>query len=199
MTPNWIYSRQSISPCPYLTNHQPVLLLKFTCAVTQFEGLLKDQYLDELKYQMWKLELLAQHQSIVSANCNCSFIYWISNLVPTIFSDIFHCGPDLSQVHRLLFATDDRLVGVAIQRLQCVANDAHRSRLLAFVLLFDVRRDVVRLRPRVEGIEDGLTRQFIPLPLTLVFTLYFAVDRITRRSDPSFACSRPKFLTRFHI
>lgn len=80
-----------------------LMLLKFTTAITQFEGLLKENHLDELKYQLWKLELVAHHQRIIDDNCNCAFIYWISNLVPAMFQDIFDLGTDQNQVQRLQY------------------------------------------------------------------------------------------------
>src|SRR5690606_17269781 len=78
-----------------------LLLLQLTTAIAQFDGLMRDQQLDELKYQLWKLEQLATYQSVVVRNTDCSFVYWISNLVPAMFSDVFSGAVDGSQVQRL--------------------------------------------------------------------------------------------------
>jgi WASH complex subunit 7 len=80
-----------------------MLLLNFTLSVVQFEGLLKDIQVDELKYQLWKLELLATHQSVVERNTDCSFVYWISNLIPAMMQDVFNLQADQNQAQRLQY------------------------------------------------------------------------------------------------
>ena len=77
-------------------------MIEFDCTDNNLEkipllpNLLKTLYCydNEIK----KLQLLSNWQQTVEKLCNCSFLYWISNLVPAFFQDIFNC-PD--QVNRL--------------------------------------------------------------------------------------------------
>ncbi len=45
--------------------------------------------MDEARYQLWKLNLLATLQQQVRTVCSCDFLYWITDLMPAFFSDIF--------------------------------------------------------------------------------------------------------------
>jgi len=80
-----------------------ILLLKFVTQCAQFEGVFRNESGDDLKYQLWKLELLAQHQSIIDAMTDCSVIYWISNLVPAFLQDIFNLAAEQNQMHRMQY------------------------------------------------------------------------------------------------
>jgi len=82
-------------------------VLNIASSIAQYKDMLKSAHMDEVKYQLWKLGLLSAWQRNLRDVCDCSFLYWVTNLVPACFTDIYN-NPD--QVHRmqyLLFALRD--------------------------------------------------------------------------------------------
>jgi len=53
------------------------------------------------------LELLSQWQSQVKRICDCSFLYWVSNLVPAFFNDIFKNPSEVNRIQYLFNAFHD--------------------------------------------------------------------------------------------
>lgn len=74
--------------------------LAIALSVAQLKNMLKQEHSDEVRYQLWKLSLLSTWQRTVQKTCNCSFLYWVTSLVPAFFDDIYQ-SPD--QVHRLQY------------------------------------------------------------------------------------------------
>ena len=49
----------------------------------------KNSDLREIRYRMWKLKTMAGWKRKLDEVVNCSFMYWIRRLVPTMLNDIF--------------------------------------------------------------------------------------------------------------
>ena len=64
---------------------------------------------EEVRYQLWKLQLLSQYQQLIDRLCNCSFLYWTPNLVPVFFSDLFAHPSQVNRLHYLFDAFHDVL------------------------------------------------------------------------------------------
>ena len=44
---------------------------------------------EEVRYQLYKLSMLSQYQQLVDGYTNCSFLYWLPNLIPVFLKDIY--------------------------------------------------------------------------------------------------------------
>jgi WASH complex subunit 7 len=75
-------------------------VLGIALSIAQLKNLLPQNLSDEVRYQTWKLGLLASWQGTVAKKCNCDYLYWVTNLVPAFFKDI--CEHP-SQVNRLQY------------------------------------------------------------------------------------------------
>mgnify|MGYP001064344483 FL=1 len=69
-------------------------VLQLALATSQIKMLLKTNFEEEVRYQVWKIERLSSFQHQLAANCDCSFMYWVSNLVPAIIKDLFNSPPE---------------------------------------------------------------------------------------------------------
>eukprot|EP00456_Euglypha_rotunda_P027660 TRINITY_DN2206_c0_g1_i7.p1 TRINITY_DN2206_c0_g1~~TRINITY_DN2206_c0_g1_i7.p1 ORF type:complete len:269 (-),score=32.02 TRINITY_DN2206_c0_g1_i7:10-762(-) len=56
------------------------IVLKIALQVAQLKNILKQTHTDEVRYQLWKLDLLSTWQKHVKKICDCSYLYWVSNL-----------------------------------------------------------------------------------------------------------------------
>eukprot|EP00494_Astrolonche_serrata_P024716 UN24976 len=77
--------------------------LNVAISVASLRNMTKNNDIREIKYQMWKLKTITNWQKYLKRSTDCSFMYWIQPLVPTMLGDIFQ-NPE--EVHRLpyLFA-----------------------------------------------------------------------------------------------
>lgn len=60
-----------------------------------------------MRYQLWKLQRLATFQDSIRRNCDCSFLYWVTNLVPVFFQDIAESPEEVHRLQYLLAALRD--------------------------------------------------------------------------------------------
>jgi WASH complex subunit 7 len=82
-------------------------VLHVALAVAQVKNMLRQNHSDEVRYQLWKLELLSGWQEYVAQVCNCDFLYWVSNLVPAFFTDIFKNADQVNRIPYLFAAFKD--------------------------------------------------------------------------------------------
>lgn len=82
-------------------------VLSVALAVAQVKNMLRQNDSDEVRYQLWKLGLLANWQDFVATTCNCDFLYWVSNLVPAFFTDIFKNADQVNRIPYLFAAFKD--------------------------------------------------------------------------------------------
>lgn len=75
-------------------------VLAISLCVAQLKNVLSQKHIDEVRYQLWKLKMVSSWQAKVRAHCDCSYLYWITNLVPAFFQDIY-TNPE--EVHRLQY------------------------------------------------------------------------------------------------
>ncbi len=71
------------------------------------KNVLRPNHADEVRYQLWKLELLSSWQGAVESTCNCDYLYWVTNLVPAFFQDIFKHPTEVNRLQYLFAAFRD--------------------------------------------------------------------------------------------
>eukprot|EP01006_Ploeotia_vitrea_P049070 TRINITY_DN67306_c3_g4_i3.p1 TRINITY_DN67306_c3_g4~~TRINITY_DN67306_c3_g4_i3.p1 ORF type:complete len:1284 (+),score=789.38 TRINITY_DN67306_c3_g4_i3:263-4114(+) len=74
--------------------------LEIVLSIAQLKNMLRQKHQDEVRYQLWKLNLLADWQKIVRSTCSCDFLYWVTDLVPAFLDDVWQ-NPD--QVNRMQY------------------------------------------------------------------------------------------------
>ena len=62
---------------------------------------------EEVRYQLYKLSMLSQYQQLVDGYTNCSFLYWLPNLIPVFLKDIFDFPSQVNRLSHLLLALED--------------------------------------------------------------------------------------------
>ena len=81
---------------------------------------------EEVRYQLWKLQLLVQYQQHVDAATNCSFLYWVPNLVPVFLSDVFSNPQQVNRLQSLVDCFQDVLLlfaGCELQQRQRLKHE----------------------------------------------------------------------------
>ena len=62
---------------------------------------------EEVRYQLYKLSMLSQYQQLVDGYTNCSFLYWLPNLIPVFLKDIFDFPSQVNRLSHLFLALED--------------------------------------------------------------------------------------------
>ncbi len=75
----------------------------FALSIAQNKLIMKGGVENDVRYQLWRLDRLIEHQNEITQACDCSFIYWISNVVPIIFRDVI-VVPDFANRLQYLFS-----------------------------------------------------------------------------------------------
>jgi len=73
-------------------------VLKLAISVMQTKLVLQPEQQEEVRYQLWKLNMLSEYQQNLARATNASVIYWASNLVPEFLADAVR---NPTQCHRL--------------------------------------------------------------------------------------------------
>ena len=56
---------------------------------------------DDVQYNLWKLDLLSSFQQKLTHACNCDCLYWIADVIPVFFTDIFKNPDQVLPTHRI--------------------------------------------------------------------------------------------------
>ena len=62
---------------------------------------------EEVRYQLYKLGMLAQYQQLVDQHTNCAFLYWLPNLIPVFLKDIYDNPSQVNRLSHLFLALED--------------------------------------------------------------------------------------------
>ncbi|GAB5370806.1 hypothetical protein AAMO2058_001524900 [Amorphochlora amoebiformis] len=82
-------------------------VIEISLCVAQLRRALRTAAFDDLQYHLWKLDLLSSFQTRVVVACECSCLYWIANVIPVFFSDIFKNSDQVTRIPYLLAALRD--------------------------------------------------------------------------------------------
>eukprot|EP01084_Bolivina_argentea_P015070 28187_1 len=92
----------ALTLCVSLLNTAPTLsrlvVINIASSVATLKGMMSDQDIDEVRYRLWKLDLVSTWQKYLKKTTDTSFFYWSIDFVPLILRDIFN---NPSQAYRL--------------------------------------------------------------------------------------------------
>ena len=49
------------------------------------KGVIKEQEMEDIYYDIFRLDLIANHRYYFNKVCDTTFLYWIKDLVPNLF------------------------------------------------------------------------------------------------------------------
>ncbi len=92
-------------PRPFLTLSSPLprppqVVIQIAFAVAALKSNFPQKEMEEVKYQLWKVALLSDWQATLARLCDCSFLYYVTNLVPAFLQDMY---AQADQAHRLQY------------------------------------------------------------------------------------------------
>jgi len=82
-------------------------IVELSLCVAQLKKTMRSSSYDDVAYHLWKLDLLSSFQRRLVEACNCDCLYWIADVIPVFFSDIFKNPDQVTRVPYLLAALRD--------------------------------------------------------------------------------------------
>lgn len=74
---------------------------------TKKDTLLKDKEFDDLRYELWRLDIISDFKFHVSEITDCSLIYWTRELIPTFYQHIYQNPSEMKRLEFLHLAFCD--------------------------------------------------------------------------------------------
>lgn len=65
--------------------NSPLRMSVLNFVTNLLSNVLKDSEMDDLKYLLWKLEIISQYKQIIKESANCDFLYWSPEIISAFF------------------------------------------------------------------------------------------------------------------
>eukprot|EP00742_Colponemidia_sp_Colp-10_P007056 GILJ01007574.1.p1 GENE.GILJ01007574.1~~GILJ01007574.1.p1 ORF type:complete len:1186 (+),score=205.74 GILJ01007574.1:74-3559(+) len=183
-------------------------VLNLSLCVVQLKNMIKDADIEEIRYQLWKLELLNDWKTVLKDATDCSFLYWSSNVfVTAFFQDVYERPEEVHRLHYIMSAICDpaHLLGSAMHEsdnsvfLAQYKEDVHSAlkETLVRPLCIDIERELRlhihsvlldhtdRQNPLKENVKD-LTKFLALRPLQMFDRSIDIKARVTHYLDMTF-------------
>ncbi len=82
-------------------------VIEISLSIAQLKSVLRGSAYQDLQYLLWWLDLLTTYQSRLRQYCSCDCLYWISNVIPVFFKDVFENPEQVTRLPYLMLALRD--------------------------------------------------------------------------------------------
>lgn len=86
-----------------------ISIMNFCANFALTKGVLKENETEDLRYLLWKYEVIANYKSYIKEATDCIFLYWSKDLIPIFFNYITSNPSEVKRLKFLLLSLNDSI------------------------------------------------------------------------------------------